>query len=99
MYFVPYYENSKILIKENVKTSNIGVASNKSPRVIIEKIDNSLSFMNDIEEGTINVLFSKEKDLLSNTQLTFKEINNSHGTLKLNVPTSINTVSFSDIKM
>lgn len=98
LYFVPVVNNSIILIKENVIKSSIGVASNNSPRVKLEKNENPLSFFNDlIEGGSIEIKYKPENN--DETSLIFKEVNNQQGSFYLNTPAIFEDVSFSDIKL
>lgn len=98
LYFVPVVNNSIILIKENVIKSSIGVESNNSPRVKLEKNENHLSFFNDlIECGSIEIKYKPENN--DETSLIFKEANNQQGSFYLNIFATIEDVSFSDIKL
>lgn len=98
LYFVAYNKNARITLAENVTHSNIGVSSQNSPIVILSKSSHPLSFVNNEEEGSIEIDFTQNVQDDQNS-LNLNQVNNKEGSLSLTVPSTVKAVSFSSITM
>lgn len=92
LYFVASNENSLIKIDKNLKNSNIGITTDKSPKVEVSNNDVPLSFMNDISDGGSLTISIPSTETIS--QLNLREVNNKKGDFSLFVPSNIDFVSF-----
>lgn len=100
LYFIANSDESTIKINENVKASNIGFYSDKSPTLLINKNDIPLSFLNRIMNGGSITISLNDTDKENPTKsLKFKEITNQKGEFQLKVPSSIISVSLKNLVM
>lgn len=90
LYFVASGSSQSIIIDKDVAKSNIGVSSQNSPTVKLQKSDNPISLMNNVSSGKI---------IQKVTQLVLRDIVNRRGDLSLVVPPHIDIATFTKLSM
>ena len=102
LYLVASSKGTKITIKSSVNKSNVGILSDNSPTIVLEKSRNSVNLMNSGNEKENHITIDVEKnqeDGQEVTELYFKDVENRNGEFSVIVPLNIEIISFMNLIM